>query len=237
MKKKILALLMVGAMALPMNVYAEAVETEMAEAAQTEMAEEEETLVMQGLDEQGIVWTLVLSTTYPYGCVSLTPLEEETTYIYGEMEYKEDSFVITDEEDGMQYEFGYQDISDTETILTYEPTGSEVQLSVVDQELMEENENYSIYAGVEPDGTQITMGFDWDTMEMSVDERTAEENVQMSGTFEVGEDGQTVVFHTTEGVDLEFTVVDVEYAENQIDVTIEGETMRLSLVDTEALGI
>lgn len=226
MKKKLLALLMVGMMAFSANVYAE----EGAEAAT------EDSLVMQGLDDNGITWTLVLSTTDPYACVALTPPGEETTYVYGEVAYADSSFVITDEEDGADYEFGYQDISETETILTYEPTGSEVQLTFVDQSVMDSNENYSIYAGLESDGTQLTMGFDWDNMEMAVNEKGTDGTEQLlEGTFEVAEDAQTVTFHSNEGVDLEFTVVDVEGVENQIDVTLGDETMRLSLVDMNAL--
>ena len=244
MKKKLLVLLIAGAMTFSMNVYAgedTAAETEAVEETAEEGAEEseeaaEDQLVMQGVDEQGITWTLVLSTTDPYACVALTPEGEETTYVYGAVAYENDSFVITDEEDGQDYEFGYQDISETETILTYEPTSSEVQLAVVNQDVMEANENYSIYAGVEPDGTQLTMGFDWDNLEMAINEKNIDgEEALMEGTFEVAEDSQTVTFHSSEGVDVEFTVVDVEGFENQIDVTLNDQTMRLSLVDMNAI--
>ena len=54
------------------------------------------------------------------------------------------------------------------------PTGSEVQLVLVDQNVVNENQNYSVYAGLEPDGTQITRGFDWDNLEMTIDERSEE---------------------------------------------------------------
>lgn len=247
MKKKLLALLMIGAMAFSVNAYAEEAATEAATEATTEAVTEvaaeenteaaaEDTVVMQGLDDQGITWTLVLSTTQPYACVALTPPEEETTYIYGAVAYNEASFVITDEEDGQDYEFGYQDISETETILTYEPTGSEVKLAYVDQDVMAANENYSIYAGIEPDGTQLTMGFDWENLELAISEKDANgEEELLQGTFEVAEDQQTVTFHTSEGVDIEFTVVDAEDAENQIDVTLNDQTMRLSMVDMSAL--
>lgn len=111
------------------------------------------------------------------------------------------------------------------------PTGSEVQLVLVDQNVVNENQNYSVYAGLEPDGTQITRGFDWDNLEMTIDERSEEGQNALSGTFTVDEDGQTVTFTTTEGAEVSFTVVDVEGVENQIDVTLNDITFRLSLVD------
>lgn len=60
------------------------------------------------------------------------------------LRFGDGTFTITDEEDGQDYEFGYQDVSQTETILTYEPTDSEVKLAVVDQSIVNENPNYSV---------------------------------------------------------------------------------------------
>ena len=106
---------------------------------------------------------------------------------------------------------------------------------MVDQNIVNENPNYSVYAGIEPDGTQITMGFDWDNLEMAIDERSEEGQNALSGTFTVGEDRQTVTFTTTEGAEVSFTVVDVEGVDNQIDVTLNDTVIRLSQVDMNTL--
>lgn len=238
MKKKLLGLLMAGVMAMSMTAFA--AETEVAEEAATEQTsestgEESSVVVLQGLDNIGITWTLALNPSEAYACVALTPEGDETTYIAGPLAFGEGTFTITDEEDGQVYEFGYQDVSETETILTYEKTGSEVQLALVDQNVVNENQNYSVYAGIEPDGTQITMGFDWDNLEMAIDERSEDGQNALSGTFIVDEDGQTVTFTTTEGAEVSFTVVDVEGVENQIDVTLNDTTFRLSLVDLNTI--
>lgn len=236
MKKKLFALLMAGVMAMSMTAFA--AETEVTEEAATEQAagtEESSVVVLQGLDNLGITWTLALNASEAYACVALTPEGDETTYITGPLAFGDGTFTITDTEDGQDYEFGYQDVSETETILTYEPTGSEVQLAVVDQNVVNENQNYSVYAGIEPDGTQITMGFDWDNLEMAIDERSEEGQNALSGTFTVAEDSQTVTFTTTEGAELTFTVVDVEGVDNQIDVTLNDTTFRLSMVDLNTI--
>ena len=233
MKKKLFALLIAGVMAMSVNAFA--AETELTEEVTTESAADTSTVVLQGLDDNGITWTLALNAENAMGCVALTPEGDETTYITGSLAFGEGTFTITDEEDGQDYEFGYQDVSQTETILTYEPTNSEVKLAVVDQSIVNENPNYSVYAGIEPDGTQITMGFDWDNLEMAIDERSEEGQNALSGTFSVGEDGQTVTFTTTEGAEVSFTVVDVEGVDNQIDVTLNDTVIRLSLVDMNTL--
>ena len=233
MKKKLFALLIAGVMAMSVNAFA--AETELTEEMTTESAADTSTVVLQGLDDNGITWTLALNAENAMGCVALTPEGDETTYITGALAFGDGTFTITDEEDGQDYEFGYQDVSQTETILTYEPTDSEVKLAVVDQNIVHENPNYSVYAGIEPDGTQITMGFDWDNLEMAIDERSEEGQNALSGTFTVGEDRQTVTFTTTEGAEVSFTVVDVEGVDNQIDVTLNDTVIRLSLVDMNTL--
>ena len=233
MKKKLFALLIAGVMAMSVNAFA--AETELTEEMTTESAADTSTVVLQGLDDNGITWTLALNAENAMGCVALTPEGDETPDITGALAFGDGTFTITDEEDGQDYEFGYQDVSQTETILTYEPTDSEVKLAVVDQSIVNENPNYSVYAGIEPDGTQITMGFDWDNLEMAIDERSEEGQNALSGTFTVGEDRQTVTFTTTEGAEVSFTVVDVEGVDNQIDVTLNDTVIRLSLVDMNTL--
>ena len=102
MKKKLLALILAATMAFPVCAFADdAAEETAAEAA----AAEEETeaastiLVMQGTDENSIVWTIAINTENAKGCVSLTPAGEETTYVSGPISFDEGSFTIADEED------------------------------------------------------------------------------------------------------------------------------------------
>lgn len=116
MKKKLFALLIAGVMAMSVNAFA--AETELTEEMTTENAADTSTVVLQGLDDNGITWTLALNAENAMGCVALTPEGDETTYITGALAFGDGTFTITDEEDGQDYEFGYQDVSQTETILT-----------------------------------------------------------------------------------------------------------------------
>ena len=139
----------------------------------TESATDTSTVVLQGLDDNGITWTLALNAENAMGCVALTPEGDETTYITGALAFGDGTFTITDEEDGQDYEFGYQDVSQTETILTYEPTDSEVKLAVVDQNIVNENPNYSVYAGL----NRTVHRLQWiklEQSEMAIDERSEE---------------------------------------------------------------
>lgn len=83
MKKKLLALILAATMAFPVYAFADDAEEETA----TEAVAEEETeaassiLVMQGTDDNGIVWTIAINTENAKGCVSLTPQGEDTTYV------------------------------------------------------------------------------------------------------------------------------------------------------------
>ena len=201
------------------------------------LAEESSSIVvMQGSDSQGIIWTVALNTENQMGCVSLTPADADTTYITGPLAFGDGSFTITDNEDGKDYVFGYQDISATETILTYEPTGSEVQLCVVDQSVLSDTPAEEYYAGIDTNGAQCTMGINWESGEMALAELSTDGTTQViSGTFEAQEDG-SLLFTTTDGNSISLFIAKVEDAPNQIDVTVNDATMRMSLVNTAVLG-
>ena len=78
MKKKLFALLIAGVMAMSVNAFA--AETELTEEMTTESAADTSTVVLQGLDDNGITWTLALNAENAMGCVALTP-EGEDAYI------------------------------------------------------------------------------------------------------------------------------------------------------------
>ena len=90
MKKKLLALILAATMAFPVCAFADDAEEETA----TEAVAEEETeaassiLVMQGTDDNGIVWTIAINTENAKGCVSLTPQGEDTTYVTGPISFR-----------------------------------------------------------------------------------------------------------------------------------------------------
>lgn len=65
MKKKLFALLIAGVMAMSVNAFA--AETELTEEMTTESATDTSTVVLQGLDDNGITWTLALKCGECYG--------------------------------------------------------------------------------------------------------------------------------------------------------------------------
>ena len=75
MKKKLFALLIAGVMAMSVNAFA--AETELTEEMTTESAADTSTVVLQGLDDNGITWTLALNAENAMGCVVLTPEGDE----------------------------------------------------------------------------------------------------------------------------------------------------------------
>ena len=209
------------------------------------MAEEEteaasSILVMQGTDDNGIVWTIAINTENAKGCVSLTPQGEDTTYVTGPISFDEGSFTIADEEDGQDYVFGYEDVSETETVLTYEPTGSEVKLTYVDQTaLADENvQNYMIYAGTDTDGNQLTFVFDTENNALAINQKKPDGTSEtLAGTYEEteGENSSVMHFTTEAGAESDLELVPVDELAKEMDITVEGETIRVSMVDTTVL--
>lgn len=242
MKKKLLALILAATMAFPVAAFADDAEEETA----AETAAEEETeaastiLVMQGSDENNIVWTIAINTENAKGCVSLTPAEGETTYVTGPITFDEGSFTIADEEDGQDYVFGYEDISETETILTYEPTGSEVKLTYVDQTALTDADvdNYMIYAGTDEEGNQLTFVFDTENTALAISQKKPDGTSEtLAGTFEEteGEDSTTLHFTSEAGAESDIVLAPVDGTVKELDITVEGETLRVSMVDTAVL--
>ena len=66
MKKKLFALLIAGVMAMSVNAFA--AETELTEEMTTESAADTSTVVLQGLDDNGITWTLECGECYGMCC-------------------------------------------------------------------------------------------------------------------------------------------------------------------------
>ena len=242
MKKKLLALILAATFAFPVYAFADDAEEETA----TEAVAEEETeaassiLVMQGTDDNGIVWTIAINTENAKGCVSLTPQGEDTTYVTGPISFDEGSFTIADEEDGQDYVFGYEDVSETETVLTYEPTGSEVKLTYVDQTaLADENvQNYMIYAGTDTDGNQLTFVFDTENNALAINQKKPDGTSEtLAGTYEEteGENSSVMHFTTEAGAESDLELVPVDELAKEMDITVEGETIRVSMVDTKVL--
>lgn len=246
MKKKLLALILAATMAFPVAAFAADAEEETAAETVAETAAEEETeaastiLVMQGSDENNIVWTIAINTENAKGCVSLTPAEGETTYVTGPITFDEGSFTIADEEDGQDYVFGYEDISETETILTYEPTGSEVKLTYVDQTALADADvdNYMIYAGTDEEGNQLTFVFDTENTALAINQKKPDGTSEtLAGTFEEteGEDSTTLHFTSEAGAESDIVLAPVDGTVKELDITVEGETLRVSMVDTAVL--
>lgn len=246
MKKKLLALILAATMAFPVAAFADDAEEETAAETVAETAAEEETeaastiLVMQGSDENNIVWTIAINTENAKGCVSLTPAEGETTYVTGPITFDEGSFTIADEEDGQDYVFGYEDISETETILTYEPTGSEVKLTYVDQTALADADvdNYMIYAGTDKEGNQLTFVFDTENKALAISQKKPDGTSEtLAGTFEEteGEDSTTLHFTSEAGAESDIVLAPVDGTVKELDITVEGETLRVSMVDTAVL--
>lgn len=242
MKKKLLALILAATMAFPVAAFAADAEEETA----AETAAEEETeaastiLVMQGSDENNIVWTIAINTENAKGCVSLTPADGETTYVTGPITFDEGSFTIADEEDGQDYVFGYEDISETETILTYEPTGSEVKLTYVDQTALADADvdDYMIYAGTDEEGNQLTFVFDTENTALAINQKKPDGTSEtLAGTFEEteGEDSTTLHFTSEAGAESDIVLAPVDGTVKELDITVEGETLRVSMVDTAVL--
>ena len=242
MKKKLLVLILAAAMAFPASAFADdAAEETTAEAAAEEETEAASTiLVMQGIDENSIVWTIAINTENAKGCVSLTPQGEETTYVSGPITFDEGSFTIADEEDGQDYVFGYKDISENETILTYEPTGSEVKLTYVDQTALadETAQNYMIYAGTDAEGNQLTFVFDTENSALAINQKKPDGTSEtLTGTYEEteGEKSSVVHFTTETGTESDLELTPVDNLAKELDITVEGETVRVSMVDTAVL--
>ena len=242
MKKKLLVLILAAAMAFPASAFADdAAEETAAEAAAEEETEAASTiLVMQGSDENSIVWTIAINTENAKGCVSLTPQGEETTYVSGPITFDEGSFTIADEEDGQDYVFGYKDISENETILTYEPTGSEVKLTYVDQTALadETAQNYMIYAGTDAEGNQLTFVFDTENSALAINQKKPDGTSEtLTGTYEEteGEKSSVVHFTTETGTESDLELTPVDNLAKELDITVEGETVRVSMVDTAVL--
>ena len=242
MKKKLLALILAATMAFPVAAFAaDAEEETVAETAAEEETEAASTiLVMQGSDENNIVWTIAINTENAKGCVSLTPAEGETTYVTGPITFDEGSFTIADEEDGQDYVFGYEDISETETILTYEPTGSEVKLTYVDQTALADADvdDYMIYAGTDEEGNQLTFVFDTENTALAINQKKTDGTSEtLAGTFEEteGEDSTTLHFTSEAGAESDIVLAPVDGTVKELDITVEGETLRVSMVDTAVL--
>lgn len=242
MKKKLLALILAATMAFSVAAFAaDAEEETVAETAAEEETEAASTiLVMQGSDENNIVWTIAINTENAKGCVSLTPAEGETTYVTGPITFDEGSFTIADEEDGQDYVFGYEDISETETILTYEPTGSEVKLTYVDQTALADADvdNYMIYAGTDEEGNQLTFVFDTENTALAISQKKPDGTSEtLAGTFEEteGEDSTTLHFTSEAGAESDIVLAPVDGTVKELDITVEGETLRVSMVDTAVL--
>ncbi len=242
MKKKLLALILAATMAFPVAAFAaDAEEETVAETAAEEETEAASTiLVMQGSDENNIVWTIAINTENAKGCVSLTPADGETTYVTGPITFDEGSFTIADEEDGQDYVFGYEDISETETILTYEPTGSEVKLTYVDQTALADADvdDYMIYAGTDEEGNQLTFVFDTENTALAINQKKPDGTSEtLAGTFEEteGEDSTTLHFTSEAGAESDIVLAPVDGTVKELDITVEGETLRVSMVDTAVL--
>lgn len=246
MKKKLLALILAATMAFPVAAFADDAEEETVAETTAETAAEEETeaassiLVMQGTDDNGIVWTIAINTENAKGCVSLTPQGEDTTYVTGPISFDEGSFTIADEEDGQDYVFGYEDISETETILTYEPTGSEVKLTYVDQTALADAnvDDYMIYAGMDEEGNQLTFVFDTENTALAINQKKPDGTSEtLAGTFEEteGEDSTTLHFTSEAGAESDIVLAPVDGSVKELDITVEGETLRVSMVDTAVL--
>lgn len=117
MKKKLFALLIAGVMAMSVNAFA--AETELTEEMTTESAADTSTVVLQGLDDNGITWTLALNAENAMGCVALTPEGDETTYITGALAFGDGTFTVGE---------------DRQTVTFTTTEGAEVSFTVVDVE-------------------------------------------------------------------------------------------------------
>ena len=143
-------------------------------------------------------------------------------------------------EDGQDYVFGYEDISETETILTYEPTGSEVKLTYVDQTALADAnvDDYMIYAGMDEEGNQLTFVFDTENTALAINQKKPDGTSEtLAGTFEEteGEDSTTLHFTSEAGAESDIVLAPVDGSVKELDITVEGETLRVSMVDTAVL--
>jgi hypothetical protein len=145
------------------------------------------------------------------------------------------SIIITDEEDGADYEFGMDtaDEEGTQFKMTYEPTNSEVVLSFIDPDTVESDDSLVYYAGFDEDGVQWTVGFDFDNSAIAVNVSKDDQDITMAGVFEDnGTDTLTVTwedgtveelgyeFLDEDGRTLKLTSDDVSFVVSYIDSSV-----------------
>ncbi len=236
MKKTLVALMTAACLAMtPAAAFAE-------DAAETESS----VMALQGVDDQSNIWTVALDTESERGSVCIQVPDEDGTYpeenyvlIAGALQIADDSMTITDDEDGQDYYFGMQSVEgDTVQVdMTYEPTGSVVILSLIDQETIGADENMTYYAGVDENGDQWTVGFDWENSAIAINVMTAEGSNTVGGIFEDDEAG-TLTITTEDGSTETLTYEPINGDWSTLALTDEsGTTITVSYINPEILNV
>ncbi len=192
MKKTLTALVMAASLIMaPATTFA----TEETEAASSEFA-------LQGIDDQNNIWTVAINSENQVAAVCLQIPDEDGSYpeenyvvVSGPVEIGEDYMSIKDDEDGLDYVFGMTDVegTDNQVEMTYEPTNSVVILSVIDQETVAKDDNMVYYAGFDENGTQWTVGFDFDNSVIAINAIGEGGSATVAGTFEDDENGTLTI--------------------------------------------
>lgn len=248
MKKSLLAMGVALSMTLaPLTAFAEDAEYETEYYDETEAGTEGAgtMVIMQGLDDQNIVWTVGLDVATGEAAVNLLPPSEDGSYdqansvtVSGPSTTTDDGLIITDEETGTEYTFGMSSVegSTDQVKLTYEETGSEVILSLVDTKEASDDENMVFYAGLDDSGNQWTFGFDFDNSEIAANVKTTDgQEVTQSGTFvDDGEGTLTITDENGEAADWTYEALDENWTAIKL-TDQEGASLTLSLVNNDIL--
>lgn len=156
MKKRILAALLAGALAVGMGTAAFA-EGE----SETESAAYESYVVMNGFDGEND-WTILLDSGEGKATVAIASSVDDVQALYGDytVDDEGESFTISNEEDGKDYVFKYVE-NDNATVTFSNQDGSVSFDGVfVNPSIAEVINDYTWYAGKTSAGNSVTIGFD-----------------------------------------------------------------------------
>lgn len=193
--------------------------------------------VMQGVDQNNIIWTMSMDSEHTYATVSLLADSiGKSTKISGQVEYNPDTFTIIDNEDNKEYTFEYEVSSGSDMELNYEPTESNVVLSTVTWEIAKEYEGYDYYAGMDADGNCYTIGLDAGKTKMILNilSTSSSESIIFVGDY-VTKDAKSITFYTEDGEEFELGMSYLAGTDKQIDYVINGSEFIASLVDMTVL--
>lgn len=151
MKKRIIALMMAGALALGMGCMAFADETE------GENAVYEDYLVMNGFDGEN-AWTILLNSADATGTVSIASSEDDVQALYGSFEGDGESFTIHNEEDDTDYTFMYEEKDNANITFSNADGSTSFDGVFVNSSIAEVINDYYWYAGKDGDGDSLVLG-------------------------------------------------------------------------------